>query len=126
MLSAIVFPFTIQKLQNTKLNSYTSQLSADIYFQQQESFYKNSSRGIAFTENGYLLFDGESLGTSTETSDVTLPRNITITPVDFTVSSEFYFPQGEFRPSSSGHITLFDGFNTINIYVNSEGLIYHE
>jgi Tfp pilus assembly protein FimT len=126
MLSALVFPFTLQKLQASRLNSYASQLVTDIYFQQQESYYKNSPRGISFSSNGYTIFDGESISTSTETSFTQFPTNISVTPINFSTGTEFYFPQQEFKPSSSGEIVLSDGFNTVNIYINREGLIYYE
>lgn len=126
MLSALVFPFTIQKLQATKLNSYASQLVTDLYFQQQESYYKNSARGISFSARGYTIFDGETLATSTETSFIEFPANITVTPIDFATGTEFHFPEQNFKPSSSGHILLSDGFNTVNVYINREGLIYYE
>ena len=125
MLSALVFPFTLQKLQASKLNSYASQLATDIYFQQQESYLKNSLRGLSFSAHGYTIFDGETLTTATETSYKELASNINITPVDFP-TNEFYFSEGEFKPSSSGYIQLYDGFNTINVYINREGLIYYE
>ena len=124
-LSALVFPFTLQKLQASKLNSYASQLVTDLYFQQQESYFKNSLRGISFSAHGYTIFDGETLATATETSYKEFVSNINITPIGFP-ANEFYFPQGEFKPSSSGYIQLYDGLNTVNIYVNREGLIYYE
>lgn len=126
MLSALVFPFTLQKLQASKLNNYASQLAIDIYFQQQESYFKNSSRGISFSAHGYTIFDGETLATATETSYKELAANIDITLVGFAASTEFYFPEGEFKPSNSGYIILSDEFNLMNIYVNQEGLIYYE
>jgi len=126
LLAALVFPLTLQKIQDTKLNGYASQLSTDIYFQQQESYYKASPRGISFSSNGYTIFDGENLATATETSYKEFPRNISVTPVDFSSGSEFYFAEEEFKPSSSGYIHMSDGFNTVNIYVNREGLVYYE
>jgi len=126
MLSALVFPFTLQKLQESKLNSYTSQLATDIYFQQQESYYKNSARGVSFSTHGYTIFDGETLDTATESSETEFPINISVTAVDFPTGIEFHFSQGEFKPSSSGYIQLFDGFNTMRVYINQEGLIYYE
>jgi Tfp pilus assembly protein FimT len=126
LLSALVFPFTLQKMQASKLSSYASELMADIYFQQQESYYKNSPRGISISGNGYTIFDGENISTATETSFKKIPVNISITPTNFTSGFEFYFPGQEFKPSSSGQILLSDGFNTITIYINREGLIYYE
>ena len=126
MLSVLVFPFTIERLQETKLNTYASQLSTDIYFQQQESVYKNSLRGISFSSNGYTIYDGETLSTATETSSQDFPSNVSITPVDFVNGNEFYFPEGEFKPSSSGYLILSDGMNSVRVFINREGLIYYE
>jgi Tfp pilus assembly protein FimT len=126
MLSGLVFPFTIQKVQQSKLENHASQLVSDIFFQQQESYYKNSPRGIAFSSNGYTIYDGESLASSTESSYKAYPNNIQIHSVNFFTGTEFNFPEGEFKPSSSGDLIITDGFNSIKIYINREGLIYYE
>jgi type II secretory pathway pseudopilin PulG len=124
--SSLVFPFSIQKIQESKLENYASQLVTDIYFQQQESFYKNLPKGIALNDNGYTLFDGETLAGATETSYNDYPNGININSIIFSGGSEFYFPQGEFRPSSSGEATFSDGYNQIKVFINREGLIFYE
>lgn len=126
MLSALVFPTTIQKTQETKLESYASQLTTDIYYQQQRSSLKNMSEGISFGSNQYTLFDGDSLATATGTDIKRYPANIQITSVSLTSGNEMFFPSGEFKPLSYGTLVVTDGRNSIRIYINREGLIGYE
>jgi len=125
-LSSIVFPLTVAKVQETKLKSHASELVVDIYLQQQEAYYKGSPRGVSFTSHSYTLFDGEELSTATEKSIKTLPNNLSITSISFSTNQEFYFPMNAFKPSESGYVVLSDGFNTIIVTINSEGLIEYE
>lgn len=126
MLSAIVFPFTLQKVQMSKLESHVSQLTTDLYFQQQEGYYKNTPHGIAVDSNGYTIFVGEDLLTATEKEEKTYPANVQIHSINFNGGNGFHFPAGEFKPSNSGTMVLTDGFNSIRVYINSEGLIDYE
>jgi len=125
IISTFVFPITIQKVQETKLETYVKQLITDIYYQQQQSFYKNSSHGLSISPNGYTIFDGESLSTSTESSYKDYPPRIQLFSVTFP-DNEFYFPNGDFRPSSSGEVTFTDGLNYFTVNINKEGLIDYD
>mgnify|MGYP001065414287 CR=1 FL=1 len=122
-LSSIVFPLTVAKVQEVKLKSHASELVTDIYLLQQEAYYKGSPRGVSFTSHGYTLFDGEDLSTATEKNSKTLPNNLSITSISFSTNQEFYFPMNEFKPSESGYVILTDGFHSIIVNINSEGLI---
>jgi len=126
MLSTLVFPIALQKVQQTKLQSYASQLVTDIYFQQQESLFKKSSRGITLESNRYIIFDGDSLSTSTESQYKPYPSNIHVTNISFSSGNEVVFLAGEFKPSSYGELRLSDGFNFVKVYINREGLIGYD
>lgn len=126
ILSTLVFPIALQKVQQTKLESYASQLVTDIYFQQQESFFKKESRGIAIENSRYAIFDGDSLATSTEYQYKSYPSNIRVSQTSFSSGNEIVFPAGEFKSLSHGFLTLWDGFNSINVYINREGLIEYD
>ncbi|KKP43419.1 MAG: hypothetical protein UR32_C0001G0038 [candidate division WS6 bacterium GW2011_GWE2_33_157] len=126
MLSALVFPLTIQKTQESKLESYASQLTTDIRYQQQRSSLKNMAGGISLGSNQYTLFDGESLASATDTDIKKYPTNIQITSVSLTNGSEIFFPSGEFKPLSYGTLVVTDGRNSIRVYINMEGLIGYE
>jgi prepilin-type N-terminal cleavage/methylation domain-containing protein len=125
MLSVFVFPVTIQKVQENKLESYVNQMVTDIYYQQQQSYYKNSAHGVSIDSNGYTLFDGESLSTATESTLIQYPRNIQLFSITFP-DNEFFFPAGEFRPSFVGEIRFTNGLNYFRVNINEEGLVDYD
>ncbi|HCC67923.1 TPA: hypothetical protein DEP90_01760 [Patescibacteria group bacterium] len=126
ILSIIVFPIATQQAQKAKLRSYASQLTDDIYFQQQNSYLKKEARGIELRSDGYTLFIGESLVASIENDPRSFPRNITLQSINLTLGNQILFPEGEFKPSSYGNFVISDGFYSIQIYINVEGLIDYE
>lgn len=126
VLSMIVFPVAIQKAQEKRLSNYASQLVTDLYFQQQESFLKGTSRGLTVESNKYTLFDGESLAEATETTVKRYPNNIRIENISFSTGNEISFSSGSFRPTSHGTLLLTDGIFYVKVYINSEGLIGYE
>ena len=126
LLSLIVFPVATQKAQQSKLESYVSKLSTDIYYQQQRAKMKDMNAGIKFESNKYTLFDGASSPTSTETDIKTLPSNIYIYSITFDANNELFFPQGNFKPYVSGRVIVSDGTFSFEVRINPEGLIEYE
>lgn len=126
ILSTIVFPLATQKAQLAKLEGYASQLVTDIYFQQQESSLKNEPRGIAIHNNGYTIFDGETLSTSTDQHFKKYPSNISIWAISLSLGNEILFESGKFKPTSYGTLIVSDGFYSVQVYINNEGLIGYE
>lgn len=126
LLSLIVFPVAIQKAQESKLESYASQLVTDIFYQQQRSAHRATPEGISLSVNGYTLFDGETLLDATETDIKDYPNNITITSIFMTDGNTIFFPAGEFKPLSYGTLVITDTRNSIRVSINKEGLIVYE
>ena len=126
VIATLVFPITLQKAQESKLEVYANQLTNDLYYQQQRSSLKGLSSGIAIDNNGYTLFDGESLSNASETQVKTYPSNISINSVALTSGNEIIFPEGKFKPSTYGTLVITDGQSSISIYINREGLIGYE
>jgi len=126
ILSLMVFPLAINKTQESKLESYASQIVTDIYYQQQRGSLKNLSGGISLGSNTYTLFYGDSLATSVDTDTRKFPANVRITSITLTNSNEITFDAGEFKPTSYGTFLLTDGMGSIQIYINREGLIGYE
>ncbi|HRX43714.1 MAG TPA: prepilin-type N-terminal cleavage/methylation domain-containing protein [Candidatus Dojkabacteria bacterium] len=126
LFAGIVFPVGVNKSQKTKLESYASQLVTDIYYQQQRSSYKNISSGVSLGVNSYILFDGDSLSTATYTEVKQFPSNTRITSIALTASNEILFSAGEFKPTVYGTLVLTDGTNTVEVYINREGLVGYE
>jgi Tfp pilus assembly protein FimT len=126
MLSFLVFPVAVNKGQESKLESYASQLATDIYYQQQRCRFKNITGGVAIGGNSYTLFDGNSLAEATDTDVRRYPTNISFTSVSIQNGDTIFFNNGEFKPVSYGSLTLTDGTNYIEIYINREGLVGYE
>ena len=126
LLSLIVFPVATQKAQESKLESYASQLVTDIYYQQQRSAHRAVPEGISLSANGYTLFDGETFLDATETDTKDYPNNIRITSVSITNGDDIFFPAGEFKPFSYGSLVITDGLHSIRVSINKEGLIVYE
>ncbi len=126
ILSLLVFPLAINKTQESKLQSYASQLVTDIYYQQNKCNLNNMPGGISLGTNTYTLFYGDSFATSTDTDLKKYPSNIRITSIALTNSNEITFTAGDFKPTSYGTLTVTDGMNSIKVYINKEGLIGYE
>jgi Tfp pilus assembly protein FimT len=126
ILSIIVFPIATQKAQQTRLDTYASELVTDLYFQQQQSTMRNESRGVLIESNGYTLFDGESSAEAIEKDIRSYPNNIRISSVSFSMGNEVLFPEGNFKPSSFGTLIISDGTFAVQVYINKEGLIGYE
>lgn len=126
ILSLMAFPLAINKTQESKLESYASQLVTDIHFQQQKSTFQNISGGVSLGTNTYTLFYGDTLSTSVDTDIKRYPNNIRITSIALTNSNEISFLPGEFKPLSYGTMVLTDGYTSIQIYINKEGLVGYE
>lgn len=126
ILSLMVFPLAINKTQESRLESYASQLVTDIRYQQQKCTYQNVSGGISLGSNTYTLFYGDTLSVSTDTDIKRYPSNIRITSITLTTSNEITFSPGEFKPLSYGTMILTDGSTSIQVYINKEGLVEYE
>lgn len=126
VITVLVFPITLQKTQRSKLESYASQLATDLYYQQQRSFLKGIPSGIALNGKGYVIFDGVSLSTATETQPKSYPSNISLGSVNLTSGSEILFFEGEFKPSTYGTLIISNGRDSVRVYINREGLIGYE
>lgn len=126
LLSLMVFPLAINKTQESKLESYASQLITDLYYQQNRCKLNNVAGGVSLGVNTYTLYYGDTLATSTDTDTKKYPSNIRITSIALTSTNEITFPAGEFKPSSFGTLRLTDGTNSIQVYINKEGLIGYE
>lgn len=126
LLALLVFPLTIQKAQESKLETYASQLVTDIYYQQQRSALKGIDGGVFFNTHSYTLFDGTSLVDAVEKDVKQYPSNISITSVTVINREDIFFEQGNFKPSSYGTLIVTDGLNSLRVYINREGLIGYE
>lgn len=127
LFAAVAFPIGIKQNQKSKLESYASQISNDIYYQQQRSLLRAIPSGVRLGTHSYTLFDGESFESSEYKDVKTYPQNISITNISLSSSSlEISFEEGSFKPKYYGSFRLTDGTNNISVFINQEGLIEYE
>ena len=125
-ISIFVFPLTTEKVRLSRLNDYASQLTTDIYFQQQESYFKKASKGVVFNTDGYTVFEGENYSEATDEFSKSFPRNISITTTISPTPNQILFNGESFKPISYGEVIISDGQNSIELYINKEGLVDYE
>ena len=126
ILSVFLFPFTLGKLQEAQLRSYSTKLTEDIYFQQQQARNQNIHTGIKIESGKYTLFTGETLGSSTEKDVKELDRGYTISNISLNEGTTVLFSPGSVKPTTFGTFVLNRGQSHIKIYINKEGLIGNE
>lgn len=124
--SGVIFPFTISKLKKTQLQSYASEIAADIYYQQQEARNKNNPTGILLENGQYTIFTGESFATATEKDRRELKKGIYISSISLNEDTSIRFEGGSFKPLSYGSFLINDGRNSVKIQINHEGLIEYD
>ncbi len=126
ILSVFLFPFTIGKLQESQLKSYSAELVEDIYFQQQQARNKNIHTGIKIESGKYTLFTGETFESSTERDEKVLDRAYTISNISLNEGTTILFAPGSIKPTTFGTFLLNRGRSSVRIYINKEGLIGNE
>jgi Tfp pilus assembly protein FimT len=126
IITTVVFPVAVNKAGRSKLESYANQIVTDLYFQQQRSSNKNIDQGILIQSNRYILFDGVSYATSSESDVKNLPANMQISSITLTGGTEIQFEKGSFKPTTYGSFILSDGVFSFRVYINREGLISYE
>lgn len=126
LLSALVFPTTLRKLNESKARDYASQIVTDVYFQQQRARNEGVPTGIHFELNKYTLFDGDSLSTATEKDIKKLPKGIVLTNINMTDSNSVLFLGTEFKPISFGDLRVTVGLSGVKVNINQEGLIEYD
>lgn len=125
-LSVLAFPTTIAQVQKGKMESATSDMSSLIFVQQQDAFsgLNNKNYGVAFAEDSYTLYIGNSLATAESTEVIDLPNGLTINQITLSnAATEINFTKGSLKPSDFGSITITNGIQTFTWSINREGLI---
>lgn len=126
LLSVFLFPFTIGKLQEVQLKNYSTTLTEDIYFQQQQARNKNIHTGIKLESGKYTLFTGETFESATEKDVKNLDKGYTISNISLNEGTTILFSPGSIKPTKFGTFVLNRGQSHMRIYINKEGLIGNE
>ncbi len=126
LFSGIIFPFTITKIKRTQLQSYASEIVADIYFQQQEARNRNQPMGIFLESGQYTLFTGETYETATAKEKKELKRGTYLSSIILNDGTSIRFEGSSFKPLTYGSFLLSNGRSSVKIEINKEGLIEYE
>ncbi len=119
-------PVAANEFRRNDLTNTARRISSDIFVQQQNAYsgLDDSSFGISFAEESYTLFTGNNLASATETQVKELPFGISIESAVFNATgNELRFNQGDYRPVGTGSIVLTSGSSSINLIINSSGVI---
>ncbi len=126
LFSGIIFPFTITKIKRTQLQSYASEIVADIYFQQQEARNRNQPMGIFLESGQYTLFTGETYETATAKEKKELKRGTYLSSIILNDGTSIRFEGSSFKPLTYGSFLLSNGRSSVKIEINQEGLVEYE
>lgn len=126
LFSGIIFPFTITKIKRTQLQSYASEIVADIYFQQQEARNRNQPMGIFLESGQYTLFTGETYETATAKEKKELKRGTYLSSIILNDGTSIRFEGSSFKPLTYGSFLLSNGRSSVKIEINKEGLVEYE
>jgi Tfp pilus assembly protein FimT len=126
LFSGIIFPFTITKIKRTQLQSYASEIVADIYFQQQEARNRNQPTGIFLESGQYTLFTGETYETATEKDKKELKKGTYLSSIMLNDGTSIRFEGSSFKPLTYGSFLLSNGRSSVKIEINKEGLVEYE
>lgn len=125
MIAGIASPIFFSQLNNERVKFEAENLSSLIFATQQDAYTgKNmTSHGIKLETTKFTIFEGASFSSATVKEEFVFKNKVNITAINLTGgSSEIVFPQGSFRPTSFGTITLSDGLSNFIVEINSEGL----
>ena len=126
LFSGIIFPFTITKIKRTQLQSYASEIAADIYFQQQEARNRNQPTGVFLESGQYTLFTGETYATATEKDKKELKKRTYLSSIMLNDGTSIRFEGSSFKPLTYGSFLLSNGRSSVKIEINQEGLVEYE
>ncbi|MCA9387196.1 type II secretion system protein [Candidatus Dojkabacteria bacterium] len=122
---AFAVPIAIREFTQNYLDSTVTTLKSDIYVQQQKSYtgIDNSSHGIAFFNDRYILFTGDSYALASDTEVFILDNGISINNIDFESGNELIFSLGLKTPVSEGSFVISNEADSISVSINSAGII---
>lgn len=127
-VSIIALPVAINQIQTTRAVSAMKDIRSAMFLVAQNAYTQrnDTSYGIAFFENSYVVYKGNSLANATEQDTFNFTSDIEIEAIDFNGSSELNFAQGSFKPINSGSLNVRNGLEAYTINISSEGLITSE
>ncbi|MCA9380739.1 prepilin-type N-terminal cleavage/methylation domain-containing protein [Candidatus Dojkabacteria bacterium] len=129
ILSAATFffvPAAAREFGQNSIRSFAQEMESDIYVQQQNAYsgINNHSHGIAFFSDSYIVFEGSTYATAFSTETFDLEPGMVLSNINFGASgNELIFTLGGYKPVAEGSVTLSNSSESIQITVNSSGII---
>lgn len=125
-ITTILIPFSLQQIAQSNVASYAANIkTAFAYAQQSALSGKNDdSYGLAFFNNRYEVYRGDTYNTADIRDSFVLPDDITIQNIQLLGGQNaVHFNQGTFKPIQTGTIDIIDSSVVFRITINQEGLI---
>ena len=126
---SIAIPYMINDPTESRVQFEMSNLVSHVFEHQQYAFtHRNGSDyGVKFNTGSYVLFEGDTYATATDTLTIDLPSDITISDVSMSdTGTEVQFDQGEFKPNQYGTLKMSKDGVEYRMTINREGLVYRE
>jgi len=124
LLALIVIPVSVKQLRGAQAKALADEMHSNLFTQQQFAYTgKNGkSYSIAFFNDHYSIFTGQSLATSEDIFDIEYPGE-TYSEIFFSNGgNEIVFNIGSIKPSTSGYINITTETESYQVNINSQGL----
>lgn len=126
IMVAIALPLGIRELGVNKAQNSAFDIESALSLAQSNSYsnYKDSSYGVALFPDRYIVFNGLSLSTASNTDTFYLNYGVNITNINLNPdTTEIVFNKGELKANTNGFFDLGSYEDYYRISINSEGLI---
>lgn len=120
-------PFLISKPLDARLEKNISDIKGSLMSQQSFAYARTDGKtyGVAFSSSDYTVFTGASLATAEDKITYKLEPGVSISSIYLTGgTNEIVFDLGSYRPLITGGVNLSNGFNSYQLRITSEGLVY--
>lgn len=125
-ISMIAVPFGVREIQRANASSTAIDLSSIIFLTQQNAYagLNNTSHGVAFYNNRYILFEGDSLASASNQETVFFQNDAQIDLITLSGGgNELIFSKGSIRPQKTGTIRITEESSSYQISINTEGFV---
>jgi len=122
IIAVVTIPISLNFLKTQNLATTTGVILSTLRQAQTQALFQknNSSFGVKFLENSYVLFQGSSYNTREVSEDLLLsfPSSITVSGID-----EIVFTKQTGLPNTVGAILIMTETASRSIYINQQGTI---
>jgi Tfp pilus assembly protein FimT len=128
LLVIVSFPYSLQLINQTKVDSAAKQISYEIFHQQQAAYSGQAGKnyGVAFYSDHIVSYVGSSLASAESTFNIPLESPITITSITLSSGNEVNFATGSLTSPITGYVKISDYSKIFIVNLNAEGMISYD